>query len=444
MRPRFQPWEPLIFTPDAASALAGPDWLRARRTAAAERFAALSLPSEAEEIWRYSRISDLDLDQFAPAGPEFDGPEFDGPRPGGRVPPALEQVIEAAGPLAACVIVRNGAVAHVTCDVDWAGRGLAVGSIANVADLGEGDDILGSVAPSSTDAFTELNTAFLPGAAVVRVKPGLVVDKPVLVVHWLDGEGVAAFPRTIVQAGADSELTVVEHQASADVRMVVDSVVELDVGDAARVKYLNVQDLGARVWQIGYQASRVGRDATLNSAVVALGGDYARVRTDSSITGKGGQSYLNAVYFADGARMHDFRTLQDHAAPNSTSDLLFKGAVQDRGRSVYSGLIRVRKEAPGTNAYQTNRNLVLSEGASAESVPNLEIETNDVKCSHASAVGPIDEEHLYYLESRGVPPGAAERLIVLGFFGDVLDKLPSPKLVASIKAAVAERLAREH
>src|SRR5205807_9669716 len=126
------------------------------------------------------------------------------------------------------------------------------------------------------------------------------------------------------------------------------------------------------------------------------------------------------VSVADGDRMHDFRTLQDHAGPSSTSDLLFKGAVKDHGRSVYSGLIRVRKEAPGTNAFQTNRNLVLSEGASAESVPNLEIETNDVKCSHASAVGPIDEEQRYYLESRGVPPDVAERLIVMGVSGEVL------------------------
>jgi Fe-S cluster assembly protein SufD len=175
--------------------------------------------------------------------------------------------------------------------------------------------------------------------------------------------------------------------------------------------------------------------------VVALGGSYARVRTDSRITGKGGTAELTAVYFADGDRMHDFRTLQDHAAPSSTSDLLFKGAVQDRGRSVYSGLIRVRKEARGTNAFQTNRNLVLSEGAGAESVPNLEIETDDVRCSHASAVGPIDDEHRYYLESRGVPPEVAERLIVLGFFSEVLDRLPTPELVDGLRATVAGRLA---
>jgi Fe-S cluster assembly protein SufD len=353
------------------------------------------------------------------------------------VPAELESVVASAGAYAAILVVRNGAVSYAEIDPSLAGQGLYVG---DVVDLPDGDDLLGSVAQSTIDAFTELNTAFLPGAAVVHVPAGLAVERPVLVVHWLTGDGAAAFPRTIVQAAPDSEVTVVEHQGSPDVRLFVDPVVEIDVGNAARVRYLNVQALGPRVWQVGYQASRVGRDATLQSSVVALGGDYARVRTDSVIDGRGGSSYLTALYFADGDRMHDFRTVQDHAGPSSTSDLLFKGAVQDHGRSVYSGLIRVRKEAVGTNAFQTNRNLVLSEGASAESVPNLEIETNDVRCSHASAVGPIDEDQRYYLESRGVPPEAAERLIVLGFFNEVLDRLPAPALIPTIRRAVAERL----
>ena len=291
------------------------------------------------------------------------------------------------------------------------------------------------------DAFTELNTAFMRGTAVVSVPSGVEVADPILVLHWFDGEGTAAFPRTVLRAGADSQVTVVEHQTSADVSALVDLVVQIDVSDAARLRYVNVQNLGPRVSQIGYQNSRVGRDASLTSSVVALGGDYARVRTDSLIDGKGGSAQLNAVYFADGERMHDFRTLQDHAAPSSTSDLLFKGAVQDHGRSVYSGMIRVRKEARGTNAFQTNRNLVLSEGASAESVPNLEILTEDVKCSHASAVGPVNEEQRYYLESRGIPPEQAERLIVVGFLGEVLDRLPTPTLVAGLRATIARRLA---
>jgi len=164
------------------------------------------------------------------------------------------------------------------------------------------------------------------------------------------------------------------------------------------------------------------------------------LRTDSRLEGRGATSYLLAVYFGAGSGMHDFRTMQDHAAPATTSDLLFKGAVAGTAKSVYSGLIRVRKEAPGTNAFQTNRNLVLSEGAGAESVPTLEIETDDVRCSHASAVGPIDEEQRYYLESRGVPPDVAERLIVLGFFSEVLERLPSQPLAARLRERLAVRL----
>jgi Fe-S cluster assembly protein SufD len=299
---------------------------------------------------------------------------------------------------------------------------------------------VGRVAVSGVDAFTELNAAWST-PVMVQVPAGVVVERPLLIVHWLGTEGVAAFPHTTVVGGANSEVTVVEYHGSADVHAFVDPVVELDVGDAARMRYLNLQDLGDRVWQISYQASRVGRDASLLSAVVALGGDYARVRTDSRLAGKGGSASLMALYFGDGGQMHDFRTMQDHAAPNTTSDLLFKGAVEGHSRSVYTGLIRVAKEAVGTNAFQTNRNLVLSEGASAESVPNLEIETNQVQCSHASAVGPIDEEQRFYLESRGVPTEVADRLIVLGFFGEVLERLPVPALTARLREAVADKLA---
>jgi len=403
-----------------------------RRTAAAERFSAGSLPDASEEIWRYSRVSELDLDAYRPALGE----------PGTTTVPAASNPsslpsssLPSSGAHAALFVVQNGRPTRIDVDPALAAKGLVV---ADAADLPDGDDLIGNL--TVVDAFTELNTAFLPGATVVRIPRGMVVEQPIVIVHHLDGDGVASFARTIVLAGENSDATVIEHQSSSDVAAFSDPVVELDVGDAARLRYLNVQDLGARIFQVGYQSSRVGRDATLQSSVVALGGDYARVRTDSRIEGKGGTSFLTAVYFADGARMHDFRTIQDHIAPKTTSDLLFKGAVSDTARSVYSGLIRVGKEARGTNAYQTNRNLVLSEGAGAESVPNLEIETNDVICSHASAVGPIDEEQRYYLESRGIPPEVAERLIVLGFFGEVLDRLPLSDAIAGLRATLVRRL----
>jgi Fe-S cluster assembly protein SufD len=214
----------------------------------------------------------------------------------------------------------------------------------------------------------------------------------------------------------------------------------LRAGQAARPTYLGVNLLGPNVWLLAHQQAEGERDSTTLLASVALGGDYARVRTDARVIGQGASTRQVALYYADGRQMHDFRTLQHHVAPKTNSDLLFKGAVQDTAKSVYTGLIRIGHEAKGSVAYQTNRNLTLSEGAWAESVPNLEIETNDVKCSHASTVGPIDEEQRFYLESRGIPPEVAERLVVLGFFDEVLDQLPVGAMAAELRDRVVAKL----
>jgi len=401
--------------------------MRERRAAALERFDDVGLPTEAEEIWRYSRISELDLDRYEPVTGNGET----------GIPQDVRSAVEDVGPHSGLVVMRNGRVAHAGLDPDLAERGVEVGDLLATAD---GDDLLGSVAASSTDAFTDLSTAFVAGGALVRVPAGVTVEEPIVIVHWVDRDGAAVFPRTVVALGEDAEATVIERYQSADVDTYVDPVIELDVGDAARLRYASVQDFGPRVWQTGYQASRVGRDAQMSSTAVALGGYYARLRIDARLERQGGSSRLMAVYFGSGNGMHDFRTVQDHDAPQTTSDLLFKGAVKDTAKGVYSGVIKVRPKARGTNAFQTNRNLVLSEGAGAESVPTLEIETDDVRCSHASAVGPIDEEQRYYLESRGVPPEVAERLIVLGFFSEVLERLPSPSLAARLRDRLAVRL----
>jgi Fe-S cluster assembly protein SufD len=421
---------PLVtsFTADAAHGLPGPDWLRARRAAAFQRFAAAELPSDVEEVWRYSRIGELDLADFSPVSADAPaGPE---------VPEPLRPLLDAVGERAGLVLVVDGRIAVAEVDEALAAKGLVVGSLA---DLPGGDALLGTVS-GPNDVFGNLHAAFLHDPVVVHVPAGVAVERPIVVLQWVATEGAAVFPRTIVVAEEASEVTVVDLAASADVRALVVPTWELDAQHAANLRYLNVQELGPRVWQIGYQASRVARDATLQSAMVALGGDYARVRADSKLTGAGGTSHLVAVYFGDGTQMHDFRTMQDHDAPKTTSDLLFKGAVEDTARSVYTGLIRVKHGAAGTRAFQTNRNLVLSEGASANSVPNLEIEENDVSCSHASAVGPIDDEQRYYLEARGIPTDVAERLIVLGFFDDVLDRVPVPGLRGPLREAVEAKV----
>ena len=248
----------------------------------------------------------------------------------------------------------------------------------------------------------------------------------------------------MVDVGENSEVTVVERFRSAkgDIHALVVPRLYLRARQAARVSYLAVQQLGAKVWQLGNQQAVGERDSTTQLATVALGGDYARVRTDARVAGQGATTRQIALYFADGTQMHDFRTKQDHIAPRTNSDLLFKGAVQDHARSVYTGLIHIGPDAKGSVAFQTNRNLTLSEGAWAESVPNLEIETNDVKCSHASTVGPVDDEQRFYLESRGIPPDVAERLVVLGFFDEVLVQLPVGAMAGQLRAEVQAKLER--
>jgi Fe-S cluster assembly protein SufD len=377
----------LAFSPDAVRASAQPDLIA--RLDAAERAAQSILPSAEDEVWRYSRIGELDLDGFVPG----------------------HAVTTVEGVEGATVVVG--------------------GELGDR--LGAGDTI---------DVFHELNNAFMD-AVVVSVPAGRTLTEPIVITHTIDTDAIACFPRLIIDAAPDSEVTVVEQFVSADgVRSLCVPRLEVEAAQASRVRYLGVNLLGSSTWLLGHQRSIGQRDSTTLLATVALGGDYARVRTEAHLTGQGGTTRQIALYYADGDQMHDFRTLQDHAAPKTNSDLLFKGAVQDHARSVYTGLIKIRHDARGSAAFQTNRNLTLSEGAWAESVPNLEIETNDVKCSHASTVGPIDEEQRFYLESRGIPPDIAERLVVLGFFDEVLDQLPVGPLATRLRAAVSTKLQR--
>jgi Fe-S cluster assembly protein SufD len=358
------------------------------RLAAAERAAGLTVPSAELEVWRYSRIAELHLDDYSPA--------------------AVRTTVVGADDLVADPAAVAALVAEMVVH----------------------------------DIFDELSAAYHRTVAV-QVPAGRVLTEPIVVTHHVEGDGVALFPRLVVLGGADSEFTVVERfESDPGARALVVPRLLLHAGQAARVSYLGLNLLDTTVWSLGHQQATGDRDSTTLLATVALGGDYARVRTDARLVGQGATTKQVALYYADGHQMHDFRTLQDHAAPKTYSDLLFKGAVQDTAKSVYTGLIRIREEGRGSVAFQTNRNLTLSEGAWAESVPNLDIRTNDVKCSHASTVGPIDEEQRFYLESRGIPPQVAERLVVLGFFDDVLAALPVGGLRPELRAHVAAKLDR--
>jgi Fe-S cluster assembly protein SufD len=384
-------------------------------------------------VWRYSRVDELDLDRFQPATPA--------PGAGAAVPAELDALLGAVPDAAAVLVLRNGAVVRADVRADLAAKGLSV-AVAADADEGALGRALGGEPAQGPDVFATLNDAFAAAPVVVRVPAGMTVPGPVVVAHWTEGDGTAAFPRLAVLAGQDSEVAVLEVQGSDDASSLVVPVTELVVDRAARVGHLTVQQLGAAAWQLGLQASLLEAESTLRSTSAGFGGDYTRLRTDCAMVGRGATGELDAVYFGEADQTLDFRTFQDHVAPDCTSNLLFKGALGGRSRSVYTGLIRVAKAARGTNAFQTNRNVKLSEHAWAESVPNLQIENNDVRCSHASAVGPIDEEQRFYLESRGVPTEVAERLVVTGFFDEVLDRAPVGAAADQLRATVAAKFAR--
>ena len=440
------------FTVDAARGLGGPDWLTARRTAAAEELAAAPVPTAAAEEWRYSPIAAFDLESYrfesargpgAPAkaagaaGAQAGAPPGAAGAPAGAAgsssPKRRRLALEGA---AAVVDVLNGRVVAGAGLEALAAKGVTIGPLEAAAD---GAERLGSVADAAGDYFTLLNDAFARTPIVIDVPDFTVVDGVIAVRHLAAGSAAADFPRLTVRVGRGAEVKVLDMQCSS-AAVLSAPVVELDVGPAGRLGYLNVQQHDRGAWQVALHAARVHRDATLVGAVVGLGGAYARTRAETALTGRGATGDLLSAYFGSGAQILDFRTHQDHAAPDTTSNLLYVGAVGDAARSVYTGMIRVRPDARGTNAFQTNRNLKLSEDAWAESVPNLEIENNEVRCSHASTVGPVDADQLYYLESRGVPTPMAQRLIVAGFFDEVLQALPVRLVEPEVRSAIADKL----
>ena len=419
-----------IFTPELAGELGGPEWLRAARSDAARRFADSEKPSADLEEWRYSRIDDVDIDRFHPSVP----PAADH----SALSDDLERLVAAVGRRAGLIVLSDGHVASIELDQALVAKGVTFGRLADLV-----DEPSAAVAPDAVDIpdpFDDMNLAFSAHPVALVVPRGVAVEAPFVVVHDVAQGSAVSCPRLVVIAGEDSQCRVVEIAHSTNVEALVVARTIVEVAQAARVHHESIQQFGDGVVQLAALVARVGQAGTFTSVHTALGGWYARLRSDCVLAGRGATGNLSALYFGSGDQMHDLRTFQTHEAPDTNSDLLFKGVLDDRSHAVYTGLIRVGHEARGTNANQTNRNIKLSDEAWAESVPNLEIHQNDVRCSHASAVGPIDADQRFYLESRGVPPEVAERLVVAGFLEEVIGELSEPAVADEVRAVVAARL----
>lgn len=435
--------DPTAFTRDQAEILSTrrtePQWLRERRLAAQQIFAETPMPTTEPEEWRYTAIAEmLELEplRFADeAKPVADIAEL---------PTGLRALAAGTGKSAGRIAQVDASVVLRELGDELQGQSVLFTSLDRAArDHAELlERHLGSVVTADISKFAALNGAFWSGGTLLYVPAGVKVDLPLRSFHWITEAGTAAFGRTLLIAGDGAEVTLVEEFASDDfdAQTLSVSAAEIIAEGSARVHYVAVQRFGAGVVHMPTDRVVAGRDARVTSLYLSLGADVNRADVQCTLQQPGAHVDLLGLYIADGTQHVDNETLQNHVSPHASSNLLFKGALRDRGRSVFRGLIRVHPKAQRTDAYQTNRNLLLSPDARADSLPNLEIAADDVRCSHAATVGQLDEEEIFYLLSRGIPKDVAMRLVVFGFFGEVLNQLELPEVKQELVRAIEHKL----
>jgi Fe-S cluster assembly protein SufD len=414
-----------------------PGWTRALREEAFALFRTLPIPSQETEEWRYTDLSGLEVETFVPFASGQVSDNLDG---------VAEQVQAAVGEIgerAGLLVQHNSETATVHLAQEEAERGVIFLGLDRA--LLEHSELLEKrlhrLVPAERTKFLALHAAFRTGGLFVYVPADVKVELPLQSLVYVDSQGLAVFPHTVIVAEQGSEVTVIERFVSRPLeRALSDAVTEIFVGPGARVRYVSLQDWGEGMTHLSVQRAMLDRDADLRSLAVAFGGSLSRTEVESVLSAPGGHSEMLGVYFTDGSQHFDHRSLQDHVAPQCGSEVLYKGALKGRSRAVYSGWVHVRKDAQKTNAFQTNRNIVLSEEAKADSIPNLEIEANDVRCGHAASVGPVDEDVRFYMQSRGIPADEAERLIVTGFFQEVLDRVGLDEVREGLERAIEAEL----
>jgi Fe-S cluster assembly protein SufD len=412
-----------------------PDWLRTRRKDAFELYRSLPWPTLRDEEWRRTDIRALKLNQFAPPAGEPSAEEKAALTPAweglnAHYPAGIEQVN-----------------ATVTRKADAAKLGKAVFLDLATAAREHPELIkkylLTDAVRADADALSALHAAFWTGGTVLYVPKGVTVEAPLFSLVGLAGSGRVDFDHTLVilEEGAEAtlvrETTAKGRDGSASLHC---GAVELFVGQGARLRFVNVQNWDDTAWHFSRERALVGRDATLQWTVGGLGARLAKVNQEVALTGQGASAQVNGVMFTTGKQHLAYFTRQDHIAPNTRSDLLYKGGLKDQSRVVWKGMIRVEKDAQKTDAYQKDDNLILSDAARADSIPGLEIEANDVRCTHGATAGRVDEDMIFYAQARGVDRETAIRLIVEGFFANVYDRITLDPVRETLRNAVAEKL----
>lgn len=418
----------------------GPEWLAERRSAAWATYEDTPMPTTRLEDWRYTnlrRLLYLDELKLAEAG------STDAELPAGVVA-AMDADREAAGH----AVEVDGRIVRTDLEAELAEQGVVLMSLRDAAatEGAVGEMVQKYLAtqalPPEIGKFQALNAALWTDGIVLYVPKDVQLDLPIRATRWASQSGSAYFSRTLIVAERHSQVSFVDEILSDDFEEQTfhSTAVELIAKDGAQIQYVSVQRMGKNAFYMSQQRTLANRDSTLDTLNVSLGASVARVDLNAQLLGPGANSDMMGLYFGDADQHFDHATSQDHIAPNATSDLLYKGALDGAARAVFRGIIKVHQGAQRTDAYQTNRNLLLSGDAQADSLPNLEIEADDVKCSHGATVGHLDDEALFYLMSRGLPRERAERLVVMGFLGEVMSRLPLGGVVEKVTEAIDRKL----
>jgi len=427
---------------DAVEALAAdePDWLGRRRREAWSIYERTPMPTPRLEEWRYTDLArKLEMDGLERL--EWAPRRFDRESAPTRLVQAMDADREASGHL----VELDGTVAHADLREDLAKKGVVLTSLREAVSSHPEliRELLATQAlPAELGKFQALNAALWTDGIFLYVPRGVRLELPVRVTRWVSTAGAALFSRTLLVAEDGSQVSYVDEALSDDLQpqTLISSGVEVFARPGAQVQYVSLQRLGRGTFHLAQQRTLAERDSTLDTLNVNLGASTARLDLNAQLLGPGANSDMLGLCFGEGDQHFHHNTSQDHVAPNAKSDLLYKGALDDRARSVFRGIIKVHKNAQRTDAYQTNRNLLLSEHARADSLPNLEIEADDVRCSHGATVGQLDQDSLFYLMSRGLPEHIAERLVVMGFLGEVLSRLPLGGVVEKVTRIIEEKL----
>ena len=415
-----------------------PDWFREQQRTAWRKFESLPRPTRKDQPWRFSNVDFLDLAPFQSPDPLSEDDR--------------ENILKYSRGLdqfaARMIFANDQLVERNLVSEDLKKRGVIFQPLERAmvehADLFR-KYFMSTEATLGSAKFAALHQARVSSGTFLFVPRGVEIEQPIEIFHWLRHDNMAIFPHLLLVTDELAKVTVVEHFRSCDRSApgFACGVNDLIAGPGAKITYVCAQEWAGKVIALQMNSTTVDHDASAMSLNLNLGSRYSRFESLSRLIAEGGRSDLLAVGVATGEQEFDARTLQDHISPHTASDLLYKNALDDKARTTFGGLIRVEPHAHFTDAYQKVRNLLLSDDSEANSMPGLEILADNVRCTHGATSGQINEEEMFYLRSRGIPPKVAQRLIVSGFLNEVIERLDQPAIAEHLRSLIDRKFAQK-